>query len=135
DDGSPWYPKPSDLICSDHFIGSKKSDESASPSYVPTIFPSIYRAKISNESVAISRYRRFMERRKKTELSDPIPTNQPFIQSSETCHESKVAGGRKSDSQITMESGLIDYLEDGDIVLADKGFPEIRTVTDRSGKE
>ena len=49
--------------------------------------------------------------------------------------KSKVAGGRKSDSQMTIESGLIDYLEDGDIVLADKGFPEIRTLIDRSGKE
>ena len=49
--------------------------------------------------------------------------------------KSKVARGRKSDSQITIESGLIDYLADGDVVLADKGFPEIRTTIDESGKE
>ncbi|XP_044576694.1 uncharacterized protein LOC123259933 [Cotesia glomerata] len=51
------------------------------------------------------------------------------------CLKSKVAGGRKSDSQMTIESGLLDLLEDGDIVLADKGFPEIKTVIDASGKK
>ncbi|XP_063528978.1 uncharacterized protein LOC134740463 [Cydia strobilella] len=49
--------------------------------------------------------------------------------------KSKVSGGRKSDSQITVESGLVDYLENGDIVLADKGFPAIKKVIDESGKE
>lgn len=49
--------------------------------------------------------------------------------------KSKVAGGRKSDAQITVESGLVDYLENGDIVLADKGFPQIKKILDESGKE
>ncbi|XP_058796140.1 uncharacterized protein LOC131667004 [Phymastichus coffea] len=50
------------------------------------------------------------------------------------CLKSKVAGGRKSDSQLTIESGLIDYLEEGDVVLADKGFPEFRKLLDESGR-
>ncbi|XP_061724448.1 uncharacterized protein LOC133530527 isoform X2 [Cydia pomonella] len=37
-DGSPWTPREHDSICSAHFIGGKKSDETASPSYIPTIF-------------------------------------------------------------------------------------------------
>lgn len=41
--------------------------------------------------------------------------------------KSDVAGGRKSDTQITAESGLSDLLEDGDEVLADKGFLECRS--------
>ncbi|KAJ8720791.1 hypothetical protein PYW08_006256 [Mythimna loreyi] len=49
--------------------------------------------------------------------------------------KSKVAGGRKSDSQMTVESGLIDLLEAGDEVLADKGFPAIKEVLDKSGKK
>ena len=36
---------------------------------------------------------------------------------------------------MTIESGLIDLLKDGDVVLADKGFPDIRTTIDKSGKK
>ena len=49
--------------------------------------------------------------------------------------KSRVAGGRKSDSLLTIESGLIDLLDDGDIVLADKGFPEIKETVNESGKK
>ncbi|XP_063371618.1 uncharacterized protein LOC134659840 [Cydia amplana] len=34
---SRWHPKPDDRICSAHFIGGRKTDEQASPSYVPRI--------------------------------------------------------------------------------------------------
>ena len=47
------------------------------------------------------------------------------------CLKSKVNGGCTTDSQLTVESGLIDLLEDGDVVLADKGFPEIRKMIDK----
>ena len=49
--------------------------------------------------------------------------------------KSKCSGGRKSDAQLTLESGLIDLLDDGDVILADKGFPDIKSVIDESGKK
>ena len=50
------------------------------------------------------------------------------------CLKSKVNGGRTTDSQLTVEFGMIDLLEEGDVALADKGFPEIRKMIDKSGK-
>ncbi len=40
---SLWHPKPSDVICSEHFVGGKKSDDKNSSSYVPFIFPTTTR--------------------------------------------------------------------------------------------
>lgn len=40
---------------------------------------------------------------------------------------SKAYGGRSSDSFITNDSGFLDKLEIGDEVLADKGFPGIKS--------
>lgn len=41
---------------------------------------------------------------------------------------SSAFGGRTTDAQITYASGFLNFLEPGDIVLADEGFPEIRTI-------
>lgn len=49
--------------------------------------------------------------------------------------KSPCARGRKSDYQITTESGLLNLLEDSDVVLADKGFPEIQTKIAENGKK
>lgn len=49
--------------------------------------------------------------------------------------KSACAGGRKSDSQITIETGLLDLLENSDVILAGKGFPEIRTKINENGKQ
>ena len=48
--------------------------------------------------------------------------------------KSKVTGGRNSDSQITIASHLVDLLENDDVVLVDKGFSEIKSTMDHSGK-
>ena len=38
---------------------------------------------------------------------------------------SKAYGGRVTDTQLTVNSGILNHLEPGDVVLADKGFPQI----------
>ncbi|XP_065282697.2 uncharacterized protein [Dermacentor albipictus] len=44
-DDTPWEPSKSTRICSTHFVGNCKSDLMEHPSYIPTIFPPVYRKK------------------------------------------------------------------------------------------
>lgn len=44
---------------------------------------------------------------------------------------SKCYGGRSSDTFITTDCGFLSLLEPGDVILADKGFPEIITDCER----
>ncbi|KAK8767387.1 hypothetical protein V5799_005833 [Amblyomma americanum] len=53
--GTTWKPNASSRICSDHFVGKSKSDISHHPSYVHSIFPSVYRKKMPNQERAKSR--------------------------------------------------------------------------------
>ncbi|XP_075534564.1 uncharacterized protein LOC142568562 [Dermacentor variabilis] len=46
---------------------------------------------------------------------------------------SKVYGGRHIDSFITQDSGFLQLLKPGDLILSDKGFPNIRTTIEGSG--
>lgn len=47
-DKTPWEPTKTSRICSDHFVGNCKRDVTRHPSYIPTIFPSVYQKKEAN---------------------------------------------------------------------------------------
>ncbi len=46
---------------------------------------------------------------------------------------SKAFGGRVTDTYLTVNSGILKFLEPGDVVLADKGFPQIEADLNNSG--
>ena len=46
---------------------------------------------------------------------------------------SKAYGGRATDTEITANSGFIDLLESGDVILGDKGFPTIEEDLNNAG--
>ncbi len=46
---------------------------------------------------------------------------------------SKMFGGRTTDTHITTSSGFLDLLEEGDVILSDKGFPLIETDLNKVG--
>lgn len=47
--GRLWQPMAHSLVCSDHFIGNKRSKDPRSPVYVPSVFPKIYKRQSTNE--------------------------------------------------------------------------------------
>ncbi len=53
--------------------------------------------------------------------------------SGEIMFVSPTYGGRVTDCHITVNSGFLDLLEDGDVILADKGFPTIEQDLNRKG--
>ncbi|KAH0568630.1 uncharacterized protein LOC123269773 [Cotesia glomerata] len=65
EDGTPWRPNKGSRICSQHFIGNKKSEHPLSPSFVPSIFPEVYYGKQMNEAtqkLLLNRFQRTMKR-------------------------------------------------------------------------
>jgi hypothetical protein len=65
-DGSPWFPNKSSRICSDHFLGGKKSFAQNDPSYVPTIFPTNHKRESTFQDK--ERFERAAKRMKNSEL-------------------------------------------------------------------
>lgn len=63
--GQLWYPKPHSVICSEHFVGNKRSNDSNSPSYIPSLFPEVYKKKQVNIKQLSDRYIRTSNRQDK----------------------------------------------------------------------
>lgn len=60
--GQLWQPKAHSLICSDHFVGNRKSKDPKSPAYVPSLFPIIYKGRCTNDQQRNNRYKRNLHR-------------------------------------------------------------------------
>ncbi|KAL5246005.1 hypothetical protein ACI65C_013413 [Semiaphis heraclei] len=77
EDGKLWRPQPRTLICSAHFIGNKRSHDPSSPSYIPTIFPKVYKIKETNQEQKNARYERSKKRKalESNTVSSTVTTN------------------------------------------------------------
>ncbi|KAK8770450.1 hypothetical protein V5799_013084 [Amblyomma americanum] len=69
-DGTTWKPNASSIICSDHFVGNSKSDISHHSSYVPSMFPSVYKKKMPNQERSKGWLKRFKQAASSPEEAD-----------------------------------------------------------------
>lgn len=75
--GSLWQPKSHDVVCSEHFVDGKKSDDKSSPSFSPSIFP-------THDLTESDLGRKRRERREaRSNLSDP-ESGEPLHKKSKT---------------------------------------------------
>lgn len=106
---------------------------------VQETMPSVFKPEYSNCRVIIDSTEFVVEQPPTIEQRVHVFSLQKRLQSSRVYARrfhfvSKCHGRRASDAQITVSSGLINLLEPGDLVLADKGFPQIKSLLDESGR-
>jgi len=69
-------PNPRSVICSKHFVGNKRSNDPRSPSYVPSLFPKVYKKKLTDSNQADERYKRTLSRKiRSTTITEKIETD------------------------------------------------------------
>lgn len=85
-DGSSWQPTTRSKICSAHFVDNCVSNIEGSPSYVPTIFPPVYRRKVPDAE----RHKRWLKWQSNAQQHavtlcdthadelEPLPVSQPL---------------------------------------------------------
>ncbi|KAF0732490.1 THAP-type domain-containing protein, partial [Aphis craccivora] len=81
DNDKLWCPKPQSVVCSEHFVGNKRSKDPNSPSYIPSLFPDIYKRKPVNNEQQSNRYNRKIKRQKvPVVFNDVEPLDEEIIQ-------------------------------------------------------
>ncbi|XP_056648369.1 uncharacterized protein LOC130452890 isoform X2 [Diorhabda sublineata] len=113
-DGSPWIPKPTDTICSDHFVGGRKAEEETSPSYIPTIFPLVYKKSIIDEKKSISRHKRFLNRRLAKNQIAAVTTDAEVIPLSTDIIVNSINGVLIDQCKQTDKCCQVDFLPNSD---------------------
>ena len=100
-----WQPKNHDIVCSEHFVGGKKSNDKNSPSYIPSIFPT--HTVTPKSASAIARAKRLETRekrslkRKRQKLKAKVDKDQPSVQRHEDpVQASNQAGAGSEDDQV-----------------------------------
>lgn len=64
------------MICSKHFVGNTRSNDPRSPSYVPSLFPKVYKKKLIDSNQADERYKRILNRKiQTTTITEKIETD------------------------------------------------------------
>lgn len=88
-DGTLWRPSKSSVICSEHFVGGRKSDDPKSPAYNPSLFPTEHVKPQSSADVA--RYERLFARQERKNVLEIQSTNEfdvPGAEAPKTCEVS-----------------------------------------------
>jgi len=71
-----WLPNPRSVICSKNFVRNKRSNDPRSPSYVPSLFPKVYKKKLTDSNQADERYKRTISRKiRTTTITEKIETD------------------------------------------------------------
>ncbi|XP_064475517.1 uncharacterized protein LOC135389393 [Ornithodoros turicata] len=100
-DGSDWTPNSSSRICGAHFVGNCKSDIQMDPSYVPTIFPPVYRKRAPDGE----RHKRWQRRSQAGAVSSPsTPECMPVTDNDENASNTMTA----DDSEDVADSDIAD---------------------------
>lgn len=87
------------LVCSDHFIGNRRSKDPRSPAYVPSVFPTIYKRQSTNEQQQNSRYQRNLQRQNNKQKA--VLNSDEVISLSSDCAQSQMLSDMKSVSVST----------------------------------
>ncbi|XP_069688224.1 uncharacterized protein [Periplaneta americana] len=101
-DGTLWTPSKSSRICSEHFIGGCKSQNPASPAYVPSIFPECYK----RESTGTDSLNRFKRLKKRTEIISQPDTSDPLEDSASILVTTKTDAQTQTDRNYDKESNF-----------------------------
>ena len=94
--GKLYIPNRYSVICSVYFIGNNRSSDQRSPSYVPSLFPQLYKRKICDVTQQESRYHRILKHQKNICDSAVLNPNDTNECSTSQNHQTHPTQDRKS---------------------------------------
>ncbi|XP_022160089.1 uncharacterized protein LOC111026341 [Myzus persicae] len=101
-----WIPNRYSEICSAHFIGNNRSSDQRSPSYVPSLFPQLYKRKICDATQQESLYHRILKRQKNicdSAVLNPNDTNECSTSQTSQVHTNNIFSTCDISTQVGFE--------------------------------